>query len=101
MPRRISARLHVMTERPAGPKRAAIYVRLSRYAGDDDRTTSPERQREECLAYAEAHGWEVVEVFEDLDVSGGKGGARLDRPGLKRLRECFPDLDVVLFHKID
>lgn len=81
--------------------RAAIYVRLSRYRGADDPSTSPERQREACQAYADAQGWEVVDVLEDLDVSGGEGGLRLDRPGIRRIRERFNDLDVVIFMKLD
>lgn len=81
--------------------RAAIYVRLSRYRGAEDPSTSPERQREAGRAYAEAQGWEVVEVVEDLDVSGGEDGLRLDRPGIQRLRELFGSVDRIVFTKID
>jgi site-specific DNA recombinase len=82
-------------------KRAAAYVRLSKHRGIDDPSTSPVRQREACQAYADAQGWELVEVFEDLDVSAGEDGLRLDRPGLVQIRERFADLDVVIFLKID
>lgn len=50
---------------------ALIYVRQSdhkRY----ERTTSPEVQREECAALPAVKGCDAVEVFEDLDRSGGK-----------------------------
>ena len=42
-------------------------VRLSAMT---DETTSPERQREQITGYASLHGHEVVEITEDLDVSG-------------------------------
>lgn len=82
-------------------RRAAIYVRLSRHRGADDPSTSPERQREACQAYADAQGWGVVDVVEDLDVSGGEGGLRLDRPGLRQLRDRFAEIDVLIFLKLD
>lgn len=81
--------------------RAVIYVRLSSYRGADDPTTSPARQREACEQYAAAQGWTVVEVVEDLDVSGSTRGERLDRPGLKRIRAMWGSVDVVVFLKLD
>ena len=81
--------------------RAAIYVRLSRYRGAEDPSTSPERQREACTAYCAAQGWEVAEIVEDLDVSGGEDGLRLDRPGIQRLRALFGSVDRIVFLKID
>lgn len=86
-----------MTDRPL---RAIVYVRLSSYRSEDA-STSPERQREACTAYALAKGWQVVEVVEDLDVSGSDAGLRLDRPGLLRVREALPVVDVVIFAKLD
>ncbi|GAA2166367.1 DNA invertase Pin-like site-specific DNA recombinase [Humibacillus xanthopallidus] len=85
----------------AKPLRAVIYVRLSSYKGETDSTTSPQRQREACEAYCLAKGWEVVEVVEDLNVSGSDKGLRLDRPGLRRVRELLPAVDVVIFSKLD
>ena len=81
--------------------RAAIYGRLSRYRGAEDPSTSPERQREAGRAYCEAQGWEVVEIVEDLDVSAGEDGLRLDRPGIQRLRALFGSIDRIVFLKID
>ncbi|WP_062312711.1 recombinase family protein [Demequina rhizosphaerae] len=85
----------------ATPKRAVVYVRLSRHQGAADPSTSPESQRKRCEAFAEAKGWEVVEVVEDLDVSGSDKGDRLNRPGLKKIRKRWADIDVVIFAKID
>lgn len=47
--------------------RAAVYVRISK--DDTGERAGVQRQREDCLALAESRGWEVVEVFEDNDVS--------------------------------
>jgi site-specific DNA recombinase len=62
---------------------------------------SPEVQADACRAYAEAQGWEVVEVIEDLDVSGSDKGLRLGRPGLSRIRRLWDSIDVIIFLKID
>ncbi len=80
---------------------AIIYVRLSSYQGKADTTTSPERQEEVCRAYCAAHGWDVVDVIHDLDVSGSDKGLRLDRPGLLRVRARWDAADVLVFAKID
>lgn len=82
-------------------KRAAIYVRLSVYRGETDPSLSPATQEEECRAYAKAKGWEVVDVIQDLDVSGSDKGLRLDRPGLKRVRAIFPEIDVLIIAKLN
>jgi len=75
---------------------AAIYVRLSSFrAGEPD--VAPETQRRACRAYAESRGWQVVEYFEDLDVSGGS----LNRPELTRLRKQWGRYDHVIAHKLD
>ena len=58
-----------------------IYVRVSRRAGrGDEEFIAPELQERDCRAYAEAHGLEVGEVIQDIDVSGGAP----TRPGLDR-----------------
>ncbi|MFF9688949.1 recombinase family protein [Streptomyces sp. NPDC014623] len=62
--------------RHTGPSRAVIYVRISQ-----DRTGAHlgvDRQREDCEALAESHGWEVVEVYVDNDLSAYSGKARKD-----------------------
>lgn len=87
--------------------RAVVYIRLSSHRGDADPSTSPERQREACKAYALAKGWDLaVEIGDggivsDLNVSGSDKGLRLDRPGLRQIRDAFPSVDVVIFAKLD
>jgi DNA invertase Pin-like site-specific DNA recombinase len=57
--------------------RAAIYLRVS------TREQSTAMQRDELEAIAAGAGWHVVEVYEDLGVSGAKG--RDQRPAFDRL----------------
>lgn len=78
--------------------RAIVYVRLSNLT---ETSLSPERQEEACRAYATAKGWPVVEVVQDLDISGSDRGKRLERPGLERIRELWQPGDVVVFAKLD
>lgn len=65
-----------MTE---GPKRAAIYARISdarvRTARDDD-TAGVERQVEDCRALATARGFEVVAEYVDNNRSAYSGRSR-------------------------
>jgi DNA invertase Pin-like site-specific DNA recombinase len=76
------------------PTYAFGYVRLSR--ADQD-STSPQRQRQAIEDYCSSHGWELVETFEDLDVSG-----RADRrPGLDRMLARLGDMDRIVFWKLD
>ncbi len=58
------------------PKRIAkpldIYIRVSDVRGRSGESfISPKDQEERCLALARARGYEIGEVFEELDVSGG------------------------------
>jgi DNA invertase Pin-like site-specific DNA recombinase len=59
--------------------RAAIYLRVS----TTDQSTS--QQERELRAAAERMGHEVVEVYEDFGISGGKG--REKRPAFDRLHQ--------------
>lgn len=54
-----------------------------------------------CRASAVAKGWDVVEVFEDVDVSAYD--RRIQRPAFEALRETVLDgrLDGVLLWKLD
>lgn len=75
--------------------RAAIYLRVS----TDSQTT--ENQRLELAAVASHRGWDVVGLYEDAGISGGKG--RDKRPGFDRLcrdatRRRF---DVVMSWSVD
>lgn len=80
--------------------RAIGYIRLSDYRTDDT-STSPQRQREQIAATCLARGWHLVEIVEDLDVSGSDRGLRLQRPGLIKIRDRYGDADVLLFTKLD
>jgi DNA invertase Pin-like site-specific DNA recombinase len=55
--------------------RVALYLRVS--TTDQD----PESQGREVRAFVAAHGWETVETYQDVGISG----ARARRPGLDRL----------------
>ena len=68
--------------------RAFGYVRISKL---DERTTSPARQREAIKRLCEARGWELVKVYEDLDVSGYQKSAK--RPGLDRMLSRLDETD--------
>lgn len=58
-------------------KRAAIYVRVS------TGSQTVENQKRDLLAVAERAGWEVVRIYEDQAVSGGKPGH--SRPAFKAM----------------
>lgn len=70
------------------------YVRLSRW---DESTTSPARQREVIEDLCRARGWTLVEVFEDLDVSGAKE----QRAGLDEMLRRLDDVGAVVVWKLD
>ena len=53
--------------------KVAGYVRLSK---DREDTTSPQRQREAIKRLCADRGWDLVELFEDIDVSAYNGKAR-------------------------
>jgi len=55
--------------------KVALYLRVS--TTDQD----PETQGREVRAFAQARGWEVVETYQDVGISG----ARARRPGLDQL----------------
>ncbi|OBI54680.1 resolvase [Mycolicibacterium fortuitum] len=80
--------------------RALIVTRLSRVT---EATTSPERQLEECRDYCERRGWEVVDVAEDLDVSGAVDPFdRKKRPNLARwLAGEAEQFDVIVAYRVD
>ena len=70
--------------------RAAIYVRIS-----DDRSgesESPERQENICRTLAESRGWEIVQVYSDLDLSAFKAG--VVRPAYNSMLEAVERGDV-------
>lgn len=74
--------------------RAFAYVRLSR---DSDSSTSIAKQRESIATYCSNREWELVDTFEDVDVSG----RRESRPALDTMLDRLGDCDVVVFHRLD
>ena len=68
------------------------YTRIS--TGDQN----AELQVRELRAYAENHGWELTELYQDV-----MSGAKSSRPGLKRLMADARDrkLDCILVWKLD
>ena len=77
--------------------RAIGAVRLSRLV---DETTSPERQREAITASAKAHGYDLVTVTEDLDVSGAVNPWRRDLAPWLSDNPPQP-WDTLIVHKLD
>jgi site-specific DNA recombinase len=87
-------------ELPAGQdKRAAIYTRISldpNKKDDDEDTPEPirrggdglgvQRQEEDCRELADRLGWQVIEVFEDNDISAYSGKTR---PGFEALLDAM------------
>ena len=81
--------------------RAIGYIRLSDWRGKEDPSTSPARQRDVIRSYCQAKGWDLVEIVEDLDVSGSDRGLRLDREGLAKVRALYPRADHLVIPAID
>ncbi|MEX2228593.1 MAG: recombinase family protein, partial [Dehalococcoidia bacterium] len=79
--------------------RIGIYLRLS-----DDRDgnqTATDRQLQDCRRYAHSKGWEVADVFEDIDLSAYRRGVH--RAEFERMLEAVraKAIDGVLAWKID
>jgi len=62
--------------------RAGVYVRIS--SDPDQARAGVERQRQDCVAHCEARSWDVVDVYEDNDISAYSGK---QRPAYRRLLE--------------
>lgn len=77
----------------------AVYTRLS--LDDTKQQTATARQATLCRAFAEARGWTVTEIFEDVDLSAYR--RRVVRPDYERLRSevCRGGVDGVLVWKLD
>jgi DNA invertase Pin-like site-specific DNA recombinase len=79
--------------------KVAVYTRLSL-----DRTgfqTATARQAEACAAMAAARGWDIAEIFEDVDVSAYQ--RKIVRPAFRALCEGISEgaFDGVLVWKLD
>lgn len=55
---------------PDQPARAIIYTRVSQVGGRGEELLSPELQETAARAHCQAHGYTVLEVLTDLDLSG-------------------------------
>jgi site-specific DNA recombinase len=79
--------------------RIGIYTRLSHDATGEQTATT--RQEKACRSFAELRGWEVIEVFEDVDLSAYQRGVL--RPSYERLLAAIDDgaVDGVLVWKLD
>jgi DNA invertase Pin-like site-specific DNA recombinase len=79
--------------------RAAIYARLSYESREGQAEATLDRQERDCRALAKREGWEVVEVFTDVDsaYSGKK------RPGYEAMREAARrgEFDVLVVWRTD
>jgi DNA invertase Pin-like site-specific DNA recombinase len=76
---------------------AAIYVRQSRHK-DYDRTVSPEDQEAQCRALPAVAACDEIEVYRDLDLSGG---STRKRPGLLALLERVKSGGVAIVAALD
>ena len=80
-------------------RNVGVYLRIS---DDPDGTqTATARQLEDCRKYAAVKGWNVADVFEDVDLSAYQRTVR--RPEFERLLAALRDgsIDGVLCWKID
>lgn len=62
-----------------------VYLRISE--DRDGQQTATSRQLADCQAYCERRGWEVEEVFEDVDLSAFS--TRVKRPQFARMLETL------------
>lgn len=85
---------------PAGPPRAAIYIRVSS-VGQEEEGTSLQTQEERCRAYVTEHGYALDEANVYRDTFSG---AELDeRPGIQQLLEAIRarSIDVAVSYAVD
>lgn len=82
-----------------GSARVGIYARISE--DRDGQQTATARQMEDCHSFAERKGWEVVDTFEDVDISAFNMKAK--RPEFLRMLDALRsgELDGVLVWKLD
>jgi DNA invertase Pin-like site-specific DNA recombinase len=72
------------------------YVRLSKM---DEGTTSPQGQRKAISKWCRDRGVELVDTFEDLDLSAYS--RRVRRPGLERMLSRLGEVDTVVTWRLD
>lgn len=78
-------------------RRAVIYCRTA--SAHEANDLSLEAQAARCRTYCADHDYEVLEVIIDA----GQSGARLERPGLTRVRELVAtgQADAVVIERLD
>lgn len=86
------------SKREGAPARAVIYTRISKDLQLEGLGVA--RQLADCRALAAKHGWEVVEEFEDNDISASGGKIRPAYVRLKALMESRA-VDVVVVYAAD
>ena len=79
--------------------RIGIYARISE--DRDGHQTATARQLDDCRAHVERHGWEVADIFEDVDISAYS--LKATRPEFERLLLALRhgDIDGVVIWKLD
>lgn len=90
-----STRPSVSQLSPESITRIALYSRVSTAGGHQD----PEMQLRELREYCERRGWDIVETYTDMGISGSKDS----RPALNRLMTDAHQrrFDAVLVWKLD
>lgn len=83
------------TGSPSPRRRAVLYSRLSR---ETISSTSIQGQSDDLLALAEREGWDVVAMFVDEGLSGGKKRANAEE-ALRMLRDG--EVDVLAAYSVD
>jgi site-specific DNA recombinase len=91
--------IYHMAPNPDPAARVGIYARIS-----DDRDgvqTATGRQVDDCRGFASRKGWEVAEVFEDVDISAFNPRAK--RPEFERMLGALRDgtVDGIVVWKLD
>src|SRR5688572_25215966 len=80
-----------------GPKRAAIYTRVSTQMQDAEDKVSLDEQLADCERYCEKHGYHVVVRYSDV-----KSGTTSKRTDFQRMLEAAEraDFDVIVTWKV-
>lgn len=84
----------IVSERDENGKRAAIYTRVSSQRQEDG--VSLEAQEQACRTYCDSNGWEVAQVFREVQ-SAWAG----ERPELGKLMARLPMYDAFVCYRVD
>lgn len=80
--------------------RAAIYTRISQVDAEGEETSTL-RQEQDCRTLCQLRGWDVIDVFTDVGLSGWN--KKVHRPGLEALLSAVraDKIDFVVIYKLD